>query len=505
MLYMDNWCLHIVFPSKIFNSWFPFRLNKVCEYWRKNEKDILFILDGYDELRKSDKSKIENIISGQDFPNSKVLVTSRPGALPCNVTRLVVKGFDENQISKFIQRYFEDAGNESSSLALQSILAKHSKYCKLAERPLFCVLLCMLFETDTVQKELPDRMSDILHKIMLCLIKWREVKTKDPQQFEEDFDSFGKACVQAIKEDRHRFSEEEVRSISNFDEISKLGFLNPEEVVEFLKVQTFYKPVHQIFIEYFAALHISNHVRKCWSGCRQCRKFSSLLERSDSEVLVFTAGALGPYAYRLFDFTRFPRLQKLEDIKMKLLVLLREAGPHPKNKKVIAKFFDVEPGVVTTNEAEIEGWSELLPEKFSSLTTLEIVWRIKSNHPDQESTFVEASAETMATFFEAVSRNNSIEKLIFRSKQDGAIFTDDKLKTFFSSLHHSFSKKGLKHLEFNDMKIELDHYLRDCFSNMASLQPLVSKQILNCTLNQPNNFQIIALSNKKSLMFLKCF
>ena len=49
---------------------------------------------------------------------------------------------------------------------------------------------------------------------------------------------------------------------------------------------------------------------------------------------------------------------------MKLLVLLREAGPHPKNKKVIAKFFDVEPGVVTTNEAEIEGWSELLPEKI---------------------------------------------------------------------------------------------------------------------------------------------
>lgn len=445
------------------------------DYWKKHEGEILFILDGYDELGKFDKCEVQNLISGQDFPHSRVLVTSRPTGLQCFATRLIVKGFDEQQMWKFISKYFDVVKDTNCGASLQDLLVRHNKYRKLAERPLFCVLLCMLYETDGAKKELPDRMSDMLYKIMLCLIKWRQTRTRDtnvemdgfPEEYEEAFDHFGQLCVQAIKNDRHRFSDDDVKNVPHFEKIRHLGFLYNEDESDVLRIQVqkFLKPVHHTFVEYFAALHISNHIKRCSWGCRKCWKFSSLLERKDSEVLVFTAGILGEHAHRLFSCTRFPKLQKFQETQ--LLDLLHEAGPHFQNKKVIASMLDRENVVISTNEAHLEGWSHLLPENFYQLKTLEIIWRIKSLNPDQESSFVEASPELLSSFFSALHKNTSVQTINIRAKQDGAIFTDDKLEIFFADLHKAFLKKGLKNLEFRDMKIDLGKHLRNSFENIS--------------------------------------
>ena len=445
------------------------------DYWKEHAGDILFILDGYDELGKFDRCELQNLITGQDFPNSRVLVTSRPTTLQCFATRLVVKGFDEQQMWKFIAKYFDVVEDTNCGASLQHILVRHNKYRKLAERPLFCVLLCMLYETDGAKKELPDRMSDMLYKIMLCLIKWRKTRNRDtneemdgfPAEYAEAFDHFGQVCVNAIKNDRHRFSDEDVRNVPHFEEICDLGFLYNEDESDVLRIQVqkFWKPVHQTFIEYFAALHIANHIKHCTWGCRKCWKLSSLLERKDSEVLVFTAGVLGEHAYRLFDFTRFSKLQKLPE--MQLLNLLREAGPHQHNKRVVASLLDHEHVIISTNEAYLEGWTYLLPQTFYRLKSLELVWRIKSTNPDQESTFVEASRNQLSAFFTALHKNTSVQTLKLRAKQDGAVFTEDKLNDFFSHIHKAFLKKGLKNLEFRDMKIDLGKHLRESFVNVT--------------------------------------
>ncbi|KAF2356598.1 P-loop containing nucleoside triphosphate hydrolase [Trinorchestia longiramus] len=475
---IEQYIQHEILPS----YFDPEKVRQVWDYWRKNEKDILFILDGYDEMGHFDKCEVQNIIAGQDFPNSRVLVTSRPAALQCLATRLVVKGFDEHQMWKFIEKYFDIVKDTNCGESLREILARHSKYRKLAERPLFCVLLCMLYESDNANKELPDSMSDMLYKIMLCLIKWKKTRNKEadaemdglPAEYVQAFDHFGKLCVQAIKNDRHRFTGEDLKSVPHFEDIRQLGFLYNEDESDALRVQVqkFWKPVHQTFIEYLAALHIANHIRRCRTGCHQCWKFAALLEKKDSEVLPFTAGILSSHAHRLFSVLRYPRLQNLPELT--LLALLKEAGPHRDNKRIIARLLDMESVVLSTNEAHIEGWTHLLPEKFYKLHSLELVWRIKSSNPDQESSFVEASSEQLCAFFKALHLNGSVKNIKIRAKQDGAHFTEDKLQMFFADIYKIYSKKGLKNLEFRDMKIDLGKHLKNSFevaSKSESLTP----------------------------------
>ena len=53
------------------------------EFCKANEESILFILDGYDELNlvTEDRKEVENLIKSKDFPQSKVIITSRPNIL----------------------------------------------------------------------------------------------------------------------------------------------------------------------------------------------------------------------------------------------------------------------------------------------------------------------------------------------------------------------------------------------------------------------------------------
>ena len=89
-------------------------------------KGVLFVLDGWDELRPSCRlpnSFFPRLIRGEFFPESSVIITSRPGAVsPFMRTnyadRLVeILGFTEDQIRQYIHCYFKKHEGAAQRLA----------------------------------------------------------------------------------------------------------------------------------------------------------------------------------------------------------------------------------------------------------------------------------------------------------------------------------------------------------------------------------------------------
>ena len=251
---------------------------------------------------------------------------------------MTVLGFDQMRIFQFIDRYFRAIGSDNSSSHFRHLMEKNEKYGRLATRPLFCVLLCMLYVTGSDANRagssrpdfrLPDRQSDVVLQIILCLIKWNRKNTGNseidfdslPSEYDKPFSSFGKLCVRSLSQDKSRFSQREVEQVSGFHtRLEPLGFLYSDNESHVLGEKRFWKPVHQTFIEYLAAFYISRHVRDC-KNCKDCKQFNSTFQKS-IEVLKFCVGILNNKASKILDATAFPILWSLKPAT--LLHLLKE-------------------------------------------------------------------------------------------------------------------------------------------------------------------------------------
>lgn len=440
-----------------------FRFKQVWEYCKKNEEQVLFILDGYDELEKSDEGEILKLLRNRDFQNSTVVVTARPDVLKIIAQRTIVKGFSEVQMFEFISKYFNLVNEDKCGRNLKRIIEKDYKYRKLAKRPLFCVLLCMLYGSDGVAK-LPKKLSDMMFKIMLCLIKWNIKKvgnvdenTEDfPPKFKELFLNFGKLCLEALMTEKTRFSAKKISGIENSDLLLHLGFLSNDSENDVLGHKMFWKPVHKIFLEYLAGLYMANHIERDKSNCKECREFSRVYRHE--HVLKFVVGILGKRAHLALNGRRHQAFLQMKD--QELLMLLRETESTEENCQAVARLLDRRNAIIHTSEVDFEGWSLILDQKFQKLRSLEIVWRIKSNNPDQESSFSEASPELYTAFFNALKSNISITKISIRATQDGEPFSNEKIELFFSHLQEILPKKNLQELEIKELKMKVSYHLR---------------------------------------------
>lgn len=452
--------------EELLPSHFQEKFRQVWDYCKENEGEVLFILDGYDELQKEDEGDIRKLLhKHQDFQNSKVVVTARPDVLKTIAERTVVKGFNEAQMVEFITKYFHLVNEDENGRCLKKIMEKDGKYRQLAERPLFCVLLCMLYGSVGASK-LPDRLSDMMFKIMLCLIKWN-IKKVDlrveesmeafPTEYERVFLNFGKLCLDALQTEKTRFSEKEIKEVENFDLLLHLGFLSNDSENNVLGHKKFWKPVHKIFLEYLAGLYIAHHIHSHHRGpCRQCREFSTVYRHE--HVLKFVVGILGKNAHLALDYRRLQAPLQMRD--QQLLMLLRETEATRDNCSAIAKLLDRRNAIVYTSDVDFEGWRYILAQNFKQLKSLEIVWRIKSSNPDQESSFNEASPDLYRDFFNALRSNSSITRLSIRAMQDGEPFSDAKIELFFSHLQRVLNKENLKELEIKELNMMASEPLR---------------------------------------------
>ncbi|XP_078661512.1 uncharacterized protein LOC144905643 [Branchiostoma floridae x Branchiostoma belcheri] len=142
---------------------------------QRSESRVLFLLDGYDELRPEARAAgqaIPKLLSGKMYPNSTTVITSRPSAGVQQYTQpdchVHIMGFSPKHMVKYVRQYFSITENSDLANGLITILNENQPVTDLIHTPIFLMLVCLLWE------ENPDMVSQgtmtgVYSDLLMCL------------------------------------------------------------------------------------------------------------------------------------------------------------------------------------------------------------------------------------------------------------------------------------------------------------------------------------------------
>ena len=149
------------------------------EYIVKHPKEIMIILDGYDEYSQQDyiagnteeqhpndarrkmpvAALCSKLIKGKILKGAIVMITSRPdesnkmGGI--RFKRYVeIAGFSSEQVKEYIEKYFKN--NENMKNAVLKHVMNNENLVSFAHIPMLCYLLCFEMEYILTESENPD-------------------------------------------------------------------------------------------------------------------------------------------------------------------------------------------------------------------------------------------------------------------------------------------------------------------------------------------------------------
>ena len=285
----------------------------------ENQKRVLIILDGLDELAEKSKHYVDDLLHRKRWAFCYVLATTRQEKgievrkQPEFVFHLFlqIEGFTEEDSFEYIRRHFRIAGPEHTSKGEKLIeeIKKNALLRGLRTNPLNLLLLCVVYEDH--EGELPSSRTDLYHIIVVCLLrrycakhnvkaskKDRDLETR----FKRDIRCLGKLAWNCLLNDRHSFFEEELEQLESRNEklvARELGFVYKEESLKRLKPEHEYCFLHKSFQEYLAASYIAHKLRRNKFNVFEQSNFDVVVEKF-LQVFVFVCGILREEASILF-------------------------------------------------------------------------------------------------------------------------------------------------------------------------------------------------------------
>ncbi|CAH1233869.1 NLRC4 [Branchiostoma lanceolatum] len=143
---------------------------------QRNKSRVLFLLDGYDELRPEARAAgqaIPKLLSGKLYSNSMIVITSRPSAGVQQYTRpdchVHIMGFSEEHVEKYIRQYFTVVGKQELTKALV-VKVKDNILNTLIYTPIFLVFVCVLWEEDQEMVS-TGTMTGLYNNLLTCLVR----------------------------------------------------------------------------------------------------------------------------------------------------------------------------------------------------------------------------------------------------------------------------------------------------------------------------------------------
>jgi predicted NACHT family NTPase len=142
----------------------PDLLDYVCDELLQTKLDVLqclidagkifFLLDGLDEVREEDTSRVIEQIQGlaNRFQQNQFVITCRIAAKDYTFERFTeveVADFNDEQIQTFAQNWFRAKGDADRATQFIEKLEANKRIKELATSPLLLTLLCLMFEDTT--------------------------------------------------------------------------------------------------------------------------------------------------------------------------------------------------------------------------------------------------------------------------------------------------------------------------------------------------------------------
>ncbi|CAH1277651.1 NLRP3 [Branchiostoma lanceolatum] len=204
---------------------------------QRNVSRVLFLLDGYDELRLEARAKgqsIPKLLNGNMYPNSTIVITSRPSAGVQQYTRpdchVHIMGFSKEHVEKYVKQYFSIIGNLELADKLIPILHDSRLVSTLIHAPIFLLLICVLWE-EHQQLVSAGTMAGLYTNLLTCLVKKHckreglEMPTEGlPSDVADSLLQLGKLALEALLKNKASLDLAQVKKeIVSWELLLKLG------------------------------------------------------------------------------------------------------------------------------------------------------------------------------------------------------------------------------------------------------------------------------------------
>ena len=282
-----------------------------------NQKQILIILDGLDELPEKLEDHVNKVLGRKKLSLCYVLATTRQekGIHTREQfqfdTCLAIEGFSEENSFEYIRKHFRNIGTEHSSKGERLIdeIKQNPLLDDLRSNPLNLLLLCVVYEDH--EGSLPSSITDLYQTIVRCLLRRYCAKEKlKASEKDEDLDkqfeiailALGELAWKCLLNDRLSFYEDELEELERSNEnivARRLGLVYKEESLKRLKPRHTYIFLHKTFQEYLAASYIAHNLRaSVFHVPEQMKSFE--VTSKFRKVFLFVCGILREEASILF-------------------------------------------------------------------------------------------------------------------------------------------------------------------------------------------------------------
>ena len=230
------------------------------EYIVKHPKEVMIILDGYDEYSQQDyiagnleeqhrndarlkmpvAALCSKLIRGKILKGAIVMVTSRPDESDkmgrIHFKRyLEIAGFSSKHVKEYIEKYFTK--NEVMKTAVLKHVMNNENLVSFAHIPILCFLLCFEMEYTLTESEnpfdLPVSATDIYTKLVYMFelklnveSEYRHKKIPDqfkpPPVIKKTLEKLSKLAAKLLLEGKRTFDESEMEGDFELEEVNKL-------------------------------------------------------------------------------------------------------------------------------------------------------------------------------------------------------------------------------------------------------------------------------------------
>ncbi|XP_041467399.1 NACHT, LRR and PYD domains-containing protein 6-like [Lytechinus variegatus] len=151
---------------------------EIESFIRRNQGICHIILDGLDEFAGIYSSNnIVAVIRCEEFPQSRVLVTTRPHLesyfnqddLPRVYTKMWIEGFSMESSKEYIDRFFKVNLSDEKGEQLKEYLNDQPLIDELAKTPIFCLMICHLWSEDQLGSDVSTQtdLFDSVNKFLM--------------------------------------------------------------------------------------------------------------------------------------------------------------------------------------------------------------------------------------------------------------------------------------------------------------------------------------------------
>ena len=283
---------------------------------RDQERLMLIILDGLDELPEKSRHHVDELLNRRILAFCYVLATTRQergievrkSGVVFDI-HLEIKGYAESDSIAYVRRHFETIDQSPKGEKLIEEMQQNTFLHALQNNPLNLLLLCVIFED--YEGKLPTSRTELYQVIVQCLLRRYCARhslavpkdnTTLQKRFEEDVLALGELAWACLLNDRQSFREEELaeREVENQNLVArKIGLLYKEESLKRISPQHEYMFLHKTFQEYLAAAFIKHKLLRGELNVFEYTTFEDLVQKY-LQVFLFVSGMMGEKATVFF-------------------------------------------------------------------------------------------------------------------------------------------------------------------------------------------------------------